>query len=270
MHDDRLLDAESHFEFGKNWSDYSKRIDDDAIEAAIEGVLSLLPREAIEGASWLDIGSGSGLHSLAAARLGARELTAVDIDADSVATTRQVLESHGVFARIEHRSVFDLDDFGSFDIVYSWGVLHHTGSMWRAIDCAAQRVARGGWLALALYQKTPLCGAWTVEKALYTKAPESVRKLVRKAYVFAFKLGLRVVGKKPADFIANYAEKRGMSFEHDVHDWLGGYPYESVTPKEAEDFLVARGFIPVKIGDLKPGLGIFGTGCAEFVFRRNG
>lgn len=270
MRSDNLLGAESHFEFGKNWSDYAQKIDDEAISAAEEGVLSLLPKTAIEGARWLDIGSGSGLHSLAAARLGASDITAIDIDADSVATTQRVLADHGVTARVMRKSVFEIEDLGTYDVVYSWGVLHHTGDMWRAIDCASRRVAPGGWFALALYQKTPLCGAWTVEKAIYTKAGEPVRRLMRKAYILAYRLGLAVQRRSFSQHVESYSQKRGMSFEHDVHDWLGGYPYESVTPEAARAFMVERDFQPVLIGDLKPGLGIFGTGCAEFVFRRNG
>lgn len=270
MRSDKLLGAESHFEFGKNWSDYAQKIDDRAIAAAAEGVLRLLPRNAVRGARWLDVGSGSGLHSLAAAKLGASDITAIDIDADSVATTSRILAEHGVTARVLQKSVFELDDLGYFDVVYSWGVLHHTGDMWRAIDCAAGRVAPGGWFALALYQKTALCGAWTVEKALYSKAGEPVRKVMRKLYMLAYHLQLALKGKSSAEHADTYAQNRGMSFEHDVHDWLGGYPYESVTPEATRSFLVERGFTPVMIGDLKPGLGIFGTGCAEFVFRKDG
>lgn len=268
MADDRLLNADTHFEFGKNWDDYSRLIDDEAIAEAERGVLNLIPAEAIRGATWLDIGSGSGLHSLAASRLGAKEVTTIDIDKDSVATTKKVLAAHGVSAKVLERSVFEIDDLGQFDIVYSWGVLHHTGAMWRAVKSAAERVRPGGLFVIALYQKTPMCGAWTVEKRLYTAAPEPVRQAMRGVYKTLFKLALRVTGRSPKAYEGNYKSSRGMNWDHDIHDWLGGYPYESSTPAETRDFVVGLGFEPVSIGDLNPGRGLFGTGCAEYVFRR--
>lgn len=269
MQDDRLLKADTHFEFGKNWEDYSRLIDEEAIAEAERGILALVPQNAIKGASWLDIGSGSGLHSLAAARLGASAITALDIDKDSVATTKKVLDARGVDATVLERSVFEIDDLGQFDVVYSWGVLHHTGAMWRAVRSAAERVRPGGLLVIALYQKTPLCGPWTVEKRIYTAASEPVRSVMRKIYKSLYKVGLLVTGRTPGAYERNYKSSRGMNWDHDIHDWLGGYPYESSTPQETKDFVVKLGFEPIKIGDLKPGMGVFGTMCAEYVFRRN-
>jgi 2-polyprenyl-6-hydroxyphenyl methylase/3-demethylubiquinone-9 3-methyltransferase len=265
-----LLQAETHFEFGRNWSDFSKLIDESAIREAERGILALVPRQEIEGASWLDIGSGSGIHSLAAHRLGAGDITALDIDADSVETTRRVLAANGVAARTERMSVFELDALGQFDVVYSWGVLHHTGDMWRAVRCAAEKVKPGGIFAIALYQRTPLCGAWTREKEFYTAAPEWVRKIIRGAYIGAFFLNSLARGQNPWRIVRNYKSARGMSFHHDVHDWLGGFPYESSTPEETRAFVSDLGFEPLATREVVPGRGVFGTGCAEYVFRRNG
>jgi 2-polyprenyl-6-hydroxyphenyl methylase/3-demethylubiquinone-9 3-methyltransferase len=263
-----LLEAETHFDFGKNWSDYSRRIDEAAIREAEKGLLKLIPADAIKGVRVLDIGSGSGLHSLAAHRLGAAEITAVDIDQDSVETTRKVLAHFGVPARVERMSVFELDALGTFDIVYSWGVLHHTGDMWRAISCAAEHVRPGGLFVIALYQKTPLCGAWTVEKRIYTKAPKVLRHAWKAAFGTALLSAIGLTGRNPVAYVRNYKGTRGMSYWHDVHDWLGGYPYESSTPEETRDYVCELGFEAVQVGDLKPGVGLFGTGCAEYVFRK--
>ena len=263
-----LLQAESHFEFGKNWSDYSRLIDDRAIEEAERGVLNLLTRDEIAGASFLDIGSGSGLHSLAASRLGAKEITAVDIDPDSVETTRQVLAAHHVDATVVRKSVFDMEDIGSFDIVYSWGVLHHTGDMWAAVRAAAEHVKPGGLFVIALYQKTPLCGAWMIEKRIYTAAPRVLRQILKSVYHVGLMARLALVGRNPARYIREYRSARGMSYWHDVHDWLGGYPYESSSPGETSDFVCGLGFEPVRTRPLPSGIGVFGTGCAEYVFRK--
>jgi 2-polyprenyl-3-methyl-5-hydroxy-6-metoxy-1,4-benzoquinol methylase len=263
-----LLQAESHFEFGKNWSDYSKLIDDEAIQEAERGILNLLTREEIAGASFLDIGSGSGLHSLAASRLGAKEITAVDIDPDSVETTRRVLKAHQVDATVERKSVFEMDDLGTFDIVYSWGVLHHTGDMWGAVRSAAKHVNSGGLFVIALYQKTPLCGAWAVEKRIYTAAPQLLRQVWKGVYHVGLMSRLALAGRNPVRYVRDYKSTRGMSYWHDVHDWLGGYPYESSTAEETRDFVCGLGFEPVRTRPLPSAIGMFGTGCAEYVFRK--
>src|SRR2546427_7970550 len=136
-----LRQQEAHFAFGKNWAAYAEKIAQAQINEAVRGLSRLLGNERLDGKRFLDIGSGSGLHSLAAFHLGAKEVVAVDIDADSVATTRAVLERHasrGRF-RVERKSVFDLDPAhqGTFDTAYSWGVLHHTGDLDNAIRRAA-------------------------------------------------------------------------------------------------------------------------------------
>ena len=133
-----LTDVSTHFEFGANWKDYSEKIDEVSIRQAESGVLKLIAKTDIAGRTFLDIGSGSGLHSLAALRLGAKSVTAVDIDPNSVETTRKVLALNWPEKNVEARLVSILDpeasNLGTFDIVYSWGVLHHTGAMWDAID----------------------------------------------------------------------------------------------------------------------------------------
>jgi len=267
-----LTDVSTHFEFGANWKDYSEKIDDEAIRHAEAGVLKLIPKEDIEGRTFLDIGSGSGLHSLAALRLGARSVMAVDIDANSIETTRKVVAANWPEKNIEARLVSILDpearDLGTFDIVYSWGVLHHTGAMWDAIDKAATHVAAGGQFVLAIYRKTPLCWAWKVEKKVFTNGGSFVRSLIRVPYIAGYKLRLLLTGNSPSKFIAEYKDQRGMNFYNDVDDWLGGYPYESATEQEIIDFMRARGFEPELVLELHPKLGLFGTGCSEFRFRR--
>ena len=129
-----LTERETHFEFGENWKNYSKTIDQKRIDSAIAGVRKLFP-DGLAGKTFLDIGCGSGLHSLAALSLGAASVTAIDIDENSVATTQELLTKYAPDAKWSAKvaSVFDASPatLGSFDVVYSWGVLHHTGDMWR-------------------------------------------------------------------------------------------------------------------------------------------
>lgn len=264
-----LLDVSTHFRFGENWADYAELVDDRRIAAARTSIEALLGD--IRGKSFLDIGSGSGLFSVAALRLGASHVTAVDIDAESVATTRKLLSRERGGWRAEQVSVFDLSSRirERFDIVYSWGVLHHTGDLWRALDCAATMVKPGGTLAFALYERTPLCGAWRVEKRLYRKLPAVAQKLCRNSYFAAWAAGMLVTGHNPWRSIRDGRQERGMDVLHDIHDWLGGYPYESTTPAEIEAFMTQRGFEqrkvvrwPVKLA------GLFGSGCSEYVYRK--
>ena len=261
-----LTDRSQHFDFGKNWSGYSKLIDEKRRQAAEESVRRLVPD--IEGKTFLDIGSGSGLFSLAALRLGAGRVVAVDIDEDSVATTRKLLSAEGDAGRwtAEKASVFDLspETLGTFDLVYSWGVLHHTGDMWRAMDCASKMVAPDGTFAFALYERTPLCGAWRVEKRAYMNAGPRTQKLVRDAYVGVRRLARLVRGRSSSGML-----ERGMDIVHDAHDWLGGYPYQSTSSKEVLEFMRERGFELVLEQPVKVHLaGVLGTGCSEYVYRR--
>lgn len=264
-----LTDRRTHFDFGKNWAQYSELVDCDRLAAATESVQRLVPD--IPGKTFLDVGSGSGLFSLAALHLGAARVHAVDIDEDSVATTQKILGSFDDDSRwkAERRSVFDLspEALGTFDVVYSWGVLHHTGDMWKAIDRASKMVSPGGTFALALYEKTPLCGAWRVEKKAYMRAGPRYQRLARGAYIFLYRLGRLATGRNP--FVKSVLI-RGMDLEHDVHDWLGGYPYESTDKDEVARFLQKRGFEAVLVAPVKIHMGgILGSGCSEYVYRRD-
>jgi 2-polyprenyl-6-hydroxyphenyl methylase/3-demethylubiquinone-9 3-methyltransferase len=266
-----LKSVETHFAFGKNWTSYARLIDTDKIDEAKKGLLRLIPAEDIAGKSFLDIGCGSGLHALAAAQLGASRLMAIDIDSDCVATTRNVLTNNNVSVPwlVEAKSVFDLDakSHGVFDTVYSWGVLHHTGSMWEAVYRAASMVAPNGLLVIALYRRTHLDRLWKMEKRLYAHAPRFVQTLVGAGYIAAFRLALFLTGRSFRDYVANYKGVRGMDYFHDVHDWLGGYPYETASAAELDARLASIGLKAERVFTRPMSLGLFGSGCDEYVYR---
>ena len=263
-------DLSTHYEFGANWARFAATISDRAIGEARNGLERLFPEGEIAGRRFLDIGCGSGLHSLAALRMGAAQLLAVDIDPRSVATTQALLERHagrGPWqARVE--SVLDMAAEPRFDIVYSWGVLHHTGAMRQAIDRAAAKVAPGGLMCLALYRKTPLCFAWRMEKWLYSRAPRALQSMMEALYVAAMRVAFALTGRDFKTYVTSYVGSRGMDYRTDVRDWLGGYPYESVS--ESEVLAIGRELRlePVRRFCHPPGFGLFGTGCDEYVFRR--
>ena len=269
-------ELEGHFAFGDNWRDYARAVTQREVEEAWRGVNALLVDADLSGHRVLDLGCGSGVHSVAMAQHGAL-VTAVDLDPESVATTRDLALRFGVSDRIETMtaSVFALPpECGTFDIVYSWGVLHHTGEMWKAVDEAASHVGAnpGSRLILALYRKTKLDAFWKSEKRIYKSSPSWLQWVIRRLFALAHDFARILNGRNPRREDAEYFRQRGMSREHDYHDWLGGYPYESEMPADVRKFVETRGFQiaheMLVLPDDVTGHGIFGSGCDQFVFVR--
>ena len=267
-----LKDVSTHFAFGRNWASYADLIDDRRIEEAKDALVRLLGAEGLAGTTFLDLGCGSGLNAVAAAQLGASHIVAVDVDPVAVATTRRVLPRHAPNASFEVRelSVFDLtpETFGRFAVIYSWGVLHHTGAMHEAIETAARVVAPGGLFAFALYHRTRMCRWWQREKRWYSAASPRAQELARKAYVALLRLRFGLTGRDFSSYVANYKSLRGMDFAHDVHDWMGGYPYDSISAPEVETVMRRLGFEHVRSFTTPLTVGLFGSGCDEYVYRR--
>jgi 2-polyprenyl-6-hydroxyphenyl methylase/3-demethylubiquinone-9 3-methyltransferase len=268
-----LLQQDSHFAFGRNWASYSRLVNDARIEEATSDLRRLAGGD-LAGRRFLDIGCGSGLHSLAALRLGAREVVAIDIDPDSAATARELLSTHaeGKQWSVTQRSIFDpqIDSLGRFDVVYSWGVLHHTGDMYRALRIAAGLVGPGGQFMFALYRYTPLCWLWKLEKRWYAKASDAGQRRAQALYLRAFRIAFRILHRGQFDdYLANDGRPRGMEFYHDVHDWLGGWPYESISPKQTDRLMRRLGLERVR-EFLVPGRpsGVLGSGNDEYVYAR--
>ena len=134
------------FEFGENWRSFLSTLNDERIEVAKESLIEMLQVDNLSGKRFLDVGSGSGLFSLAARELGA-EVVSFDFDPTAVACTQELRERYfpdDPNWAIQRGSVLDqrfLGSLGEFDVVYSWGVLHHTGEMWAALKNAASLVA---------------------------------------------------------------------------------------------------------------------------------
>jgi 2-polyprenyl-3-methyl-5-hydroxy-6-metoxy-1,4-benzoquinol methylase len=130
------VDLSDRFRFGENWWSFLKTLDDDRIAEAERSLTTMLGRASLAGLTFLDVGCGSGLFSLAAMRLGAAKVHSFDFDPVSVACAESLRERF--FAgtarwSIERGSATDaayVASLGAWDVVYSWGVLHHTGAMW--------------------------------------------------------------------------------------------------------------------------------------------
>ncbi len=263
---------EVRFGFGENWRRYARHITPERMEQARAGLLALLEPGDIRGRTFLDIGCGSGIHALAALQMGARHVTAVDLDPEAVTTAEQLIRAHwaGDNVTVQPGNVLDgLPGIGGpFDVVYSWGVLHHTGAMWEAIHQAARHVAPGGLLVLAIYHRTPFCGFWKREKRFFASAPAAIKVTLAGLYAL-LGIGWHLArGRNPVRHIREYNRHRGMSWWHDRLDWLGGYPYESATPVEVSAYVAQRGCETVRVHRAQPPLGIKGSHCAEYVFRK--
>lgn len=252
------------FRFGENWKHFLQGFTDERLLQAEKSLRQMLNRNDLNGMTFLDIGSGSGLFSLAARRLGAR-VHSFDYDPASVACAthfRRRYFDEDPFWTIQAGSILDrrfVESLGQFETVYSWGVLHHTGRMWEALENASLAVARGGTLFIAIYNDQEwISSYWKVVKKLYNR--NGVFRyaiiLAHLPYLFALRLALRTM-------TGRLKLERGMSLWHDMLDWLGGYPFEVARPEQITQFYSARGFT---LERMKTCGGRHG--CNEFVFRR--
>jgi len=263
------------FQFGQNWSQFLSAIDEERIQLAESSLKEMLEVESLAGKTFLDVGSGSGLFSLAARRLGAR-VHSFDFDPKSVFCTRELKKNYfhdDESWKIQEASVLDkefMKSLGQFDVVYSWGVLHHTGQLWPAIENAQERVAPGGKFFIALYNDTGSQSArWFWIKKTYNGLPGALRTPFAVLVTIPGELKLMassVLTLNPRRYLdswTTYRRNRGMTKWRDIIDWVGGYPYEVSKPDDVFNFCRARGFTITKLK-----CGNVGLGCNEFVFEK--
>ena len=260
-------DESLRFGFGRNWSDFIEQHFSDArVESSREHLLRALRLETLAGLSFLDIGCGSGLHSLAALRAGARAVVGFDFDRDSVATSIKVRDmTVGASApwTVEQGSVLDdarMRQLAKADIVYSWGVLHHTGEMWKAMENAVIPRKPDGVVYIALYSSDqyvdPPAGHWVRIKRDYNQRGALGKRLMEWTHASRLFYGGLVNGQMPWSVMRN-SNVRGMDFWTDIRDWLGGWPIEFASYVEVEQWGARHGLSIVNA--------IVGEGCTEYV-----
>jgi len=271
------------FAFGANWRSFLDTLDKERIDQAVRSMAELLCESnqspdsfSLAGTRMLDMGSGSGLFSLAAHCLSA-DVMSIDYDDDSVACTRFLQQQFGSGDScwdVRQGSALDEtlgDELGAFDLVYSWGVLHHTGDMWRAIDLTSRLVSDQGRFVVSIYNDQGSGSRrWLAIKRIYNRLPRFLRPawvvLVAGVYELVFAAARLKNGRNPLPFSDWNAKKadRGMSAWHDWVDWVGGLPFQVATPDAIVGFLRDRGFDAVKVRAVGKG-----WGCNEFLFRRS-
>jgi 2-polyprenyl-3-methyl-5-hydroxy-6-metoxy-1,4-benzoquinol methylase len=266
------LARRDRFAFGENWAQFLSVVDERRISEAERSLTEMLGLLRLDGMRFCDVGCGSGLFSLAAWRLGA-EVHSFDVDAASVACTeemrRRFAHADGRWT-IERGSALDgsyIDRIGRWDIVYSWGVLHHTGAMWRAMDLVARLVEREGILYIALYNDQGWQSRlWWFVKRTHNRLPRVLR------FVIVAPAALLLWGPKtirdmlrgrPFASWKHYSSTRGMSAWHDLIDWVGGFPYEVARPDRVIAFYERLGFT------LRKQVRRTGLGCNEFVLMKD-
>ncbi len=262
------------FGFGDNWADYiAKHYSEERVAISRRHLLAFLKLDGLAGKTFLDIGCGSGLHSLAAWQAGAERVVSFDFDPMSVATTAKL---RGICGNPENWQVMQgsvLDDgfvrgLPKSDIVYSWGVLHHTGSMWRALSNAAGCIADTGVFYVALYSRDvyvdPDSDYWLRIKRAYNAAGRLRKTWMASMYIARDLLyQCLILRKNPLAHVIEYKKSRGMSYLHDVRDWLGGWPMEFAGNKETENF--ANSELGLELLHAKAG-----EANTEYLFRRRG
>lgn len=259
----------NRYAFGKNWRSFLLALNEERIIVAENSLKECLRLKSLQEKSFLDIGSGSGLFSLVARRLGA-EVYSFDYDPESVACTAELKNRY--FFRddqswiIKEGSVLDdnyMDSLTQFDIVYSWGVLHHTGEMWKALEKVASKVKQDGFLFIAIYNDQGIKSViWKNIKKLYCSGAlgKGIVLVTAIPYLTFWDIVRCIVKRK--NIFKEYKKNRGMSILHDYYDWLGGYPFEVATVDNIFNFYFNKGFILHYIKTSN------NLACNEFVFQK--
>jgi len=267
------IKQKKRFAFGKNWTNFLNSLDEERIIEAERSLSTMLGVDTLKGKRFLDAGSGSGLFSLAAYRMGA-EVYSFDFDPMSVECTNELKRRYHDGQRmwnISQGNLLDkewLESLGQWDIVYSWGVLHHTGAMFEAMGNVAPLVKEGGCLFISIYNdQGRRSKLWRFVKKAYSGGSLITRFFLISVCLpllwgFSFVRGL-FTKCNPLYYWNEYKKKRGMSPWHDVVDWVGGYPFEVAKPEEIFEFFFSRGFSLTRLYTCGRG-----HGCNQFVFKK--
>jgi 16S rRNA G966 N2-methylase RsmD len=259
------------YAFGKNWAEFiEKNFSQSVVDESRRHLAQFVRLDSLKGLTFVDIGCGSGLHSLAAYQMGADRISSFDCDPDSVATTKRIHEYAGSPANwsVEQASVLDksyMEKLPKSDIIYSWGVLHHTGDMWAAVRNAAIPMKADSLFYIALYSSDnyvdPPPEYWLKIKRRYNRTVALGKRWMELQYAMRYLIIPELkAGQNPVEVMRKYGV-RGMSYWTDVKDWLGGYPMDFASLRETQAFCKDKlGLDLVNV--------LTGQGCTEYLFCR--
>ncbi|MEP6615515.1 MAG: methyltransferase domain-containing protein [Ginsengibacter sp.] len=256
----------TRFEFGKNWKNFLTTVSEEEIQQSTDEINEWLGTINLKGKRIIDIGSGSGIHSLSLYKNNPSELVSFDYDHDSVEATTQIWKQSGSPANwiLMQGSVLDKEfmiNLGLFDVVYSWGVLHHTGKMWDAIENSISLLKPGGVFCFSIYQKGPGYPMALKLKTTYNNSSIMGKKAMACKFIFRIMASRLMRGKNP--FTWNKKTTRGMNVYHDLVDWMGGLPYEVASQKEIEEFCEVRNLQLVRVQIMPEG------SCSTYLFKKH-
>ncbi|HEX2957324.1 MAG TPA: class I SAM-dependent methyltransferase [Chitinispirillaceae bacterium] len=260
------------FDFGKNWASFSRSaLSTIRIETARNDFNNLFSGIPLKGKTFLDIGFGQGLSLLFANEAGAVTV-GNDINPscyDAINESARFFNLSSITFPLILGSILEnttieniqraLERKMLFDIVHSWGVLHHTGGMYDALSKAMNLVARGGYFVIAIYNYHYTSLLWRFIKLIYCKSHPCLKKLmITVFYPLIAAAKFAVTGKNP------FKKDRGMNFYYDVIDWIGGYPYEYASKQKIINYCEEYGFTCIRCVDAD-----VPTGCNQFVFYKS-
>ncbi len=227
------------------------------IDEAKKSLEPFLLGDDLSGKTFLDAGCGGGLFSVAAHRLNASAITSFDNDSKMLSFCSEIKSREGFEAhwQILEGSILDLQfvkSLGSFDYVYCWGVVHHTGDMWKAIENIISVVKSGGCIYLGVYNNASAFGFWDdrrfgsskfwyrVKKMIYL-SPKFIKKAALLISLFFYRLVSATDSMTGGYKFKNFHE-RGMTGSVAIQDWLFGFPYEFASVDEVVNYMIGQGF----------------------------
>ncbi|PZT48644.1 SAM-dependent methyltransferase [Helicobacter valdiviensis] len=249
------------FSFGRNWKRFIEYVANDEIMQNAQDSLKNFFGDDLDFSNkvFLDIGCGSGIFSIAALNLGCKRVISIDVDSNSVEATQMAKEKFKP-KNLENWEIFlgSILDTSLVDrlkkqleneniILYSWGVLHHTGNLQLAMQNAMDilKSVRGGgtkYAYIALYNKTEASSWWLKKKKYYNKTNIFMKIIL----VFLYTVFLTFEDIRKGRGLNMYDKGRGMYKITDVIDWLGGMPYEPIFNDDVINFWEKSGFCCIK------------------------